>query len=72
MEIYAAPKLSKYRTAVGTYNVKSFTYKLINTCMSTHIHTQVHTCVLRHARTHKHVVRNSYLGKYVRETKVEG
>ena len=30
MEIYAAPKLSKYMTALGAYNVKSFTYKLIN------------------------------------------
>ena len=25
MEIYAAPKLSKYTTALGAYNIKSFT-----------------------------------------------
>ena len=50
MEIYAAPKLSKYMTALGAYNVKSFTYKLINTCTSTHPHT--HT--LTHTHTHTH------------------
>ena len=71
MEIYAAPKLSKYMTALGAYNVKPFTFD-INQHMHEYTHTQVHTCVLRHARTHKHVVRNLYLGKYVRETKVEG
>ena len=57
---------SKYMAALGAYNVKSFTYKLINTCMSTpthkhthHIHEHAHA--LTHARTHKHVVvRNSY------------
>ena len=43
MEIYAAPKLSKYMTALGAYNVKSFTYKLINTCTSTHTHSLTHT-----------------------------
>ena len=58
MEIYAAPKLSKYMTALGAYNVKSFTYEI-----NQHTH--------EHARTHKHVVRNSYWGKYVRETRVE-
>ena len=47
MEIYAAPKLSKYMTALGAYNVKSFTYEI-----NQHRH--------EHARTHKHVVRNSY------------
>ena len=31
MKIYAAPKLSKYMTALGAYNVKSFTYQIINT-----------------------------------------
>ena len=71
MEIYAAPKLSKYMTALGAYNVKSFTYKLINTCTSTHPHTHTlththththhtHTSALTHARTHKNVVRNSH------------
>ena len=43
MEIYAAPKLSKYMTALGAYNVISFTYKLINTCTSTPTHPHIHT-----------------------------
>ena len=45
MEKYAAPKLSKYMTALGAYSVKLFTYKLINTCTSTppHTHTHIHT-----------------------------
>ena len=28
MEIYAAPKLLKYMTALGTYNVKSLTMRI--------------------------------------------
>ena len=28
MEIYAAPKLSKYMTALSAYNVKLFTYEI--------------------------------------------
>ena len=78
MEIYAAPKLSKYMTALGAYNVKSFTYE-INQHMHEYTHSHTHTthirasaCALRHACTHKHVVRKSYRGKYVRETRVEG
>ena len=43
MEIYAAPKLSKYMTALDAYNVKSLTYKLINPCTSTHTHPHTHT-----------------------------
>ena len=50
MEIYAAPKLSKYMTALGAYNVKSFTYILINTCTSTPTHPHTHT----HTHTHTH------------------
>ena len=41
-EIYAAPKLSKYMTALGAYNVKSFTYE-INQHMHEHTHTHTHT-----------------------------
>ena len=29
MEIYAVPKLSKYTTALGAYNIKPFTYEII-------------------------------------------
>ena len=65
MEIYAAPKLSKYMTALGAYNVKSFTYEInkhmheyTNTHTRARAHTRTHT--LTHACTHKHVVRNSY------------
>ena len=57
MEIYAAPKLSKYMTAQGAYNVKSFTYE-INEHTHELIHTRTHACA--HAHTHKHAVRNSY------------
>ena len=28
MEIYAAPELMKYTTALGAYNIKSFTYEI--------------------------------------------
>ena len=45
MEIYVAPKLSKYMTALGAYNVKSFTYE-----MNQHMHEHTHT----HAHTHTH------------------
>ena len=78
MEIYAAPKLSKYMTALGANNVKSFTYE-INPHTHTHIHTHKHThthtphmCACTHTRMHKPVVRNSYWGKYIRETRMEG
>ena len=67
MEIYAAPKLSKYMTALGAYSVKSFTYE-INQHTHEHTHTHTHTytythacmhaCSHTHARTHKHLVRN--------------
>ena len=74
MESYAVPKLSKYMTALGAYNVKSFTYEINqHTHTSTHTpHTRPHVRTLTHARTHKHVVRNLYWGKYVRETREEG
>ena len=43
MEIYAAPKLSKYTTALGAYNIKSFTHEI-----NQHMHEYTHT------PTHKH------------------
>ena len=42
MEIYAAPKLSRYTTALGAHNNKSFTYKI-----NQHTHMQIHS----HAHT---------------------
>ena len=51
MEIYAMPKLSKYMTALGAYNVKSFTYE-INQHMHEYTHTHTHTYT--HERTHAH------------------
>ena len=45
---------SKYMAALGAYNVKSFTYKLINICTSTptHPHTLTpHTHERAHARS---------------------
>ena len=42
MEIYAVPKLSKYMTALGTYNVKSFTHE-INQHMREYTHAHTHT-----------------------------
>ena len=59
MEIYAAKKLSKYMTALGAYNVRSFTYKIkltharVHTYTHIHItHTQARACALTHARAH--------------------
>ena len=53
MEIYAAPKLSKYMTALCAYNVKLFTYE-INQHTHTHtLHTRAHT----QARSKKFVLR---------------
>ena len=49
-------------TALGAYNVKSFTYE-INQHMHEYTHTLTytpHAHVLTQAHTHKHVVRNSY------------
>ena len=65
MEIYAAPKLSKYMTALGAYNVKPFTYEINqhtheHTQTHTHTHTRTRTHTHTHTHTHKHVVRNSY------------
>ena len=57
MEIYAAPKLSKYMTALGADNVKSFTYEInqhTHARARTHTHnTHTHTHHT-HTRTHAH------------------
>ena len=53
MEIYAAPKLSKYMIALGAYNIKSFTYE-INQHTHTHTHTHTHACTFTHAHIHTH------------------
>ena len=49
MEIYAAPKLSKYTTALGAYNINTFTHE-INQHMHTHTRARArahtHTCLL--------------------------
>ena len=52
MEIYVAPKLSKYTTALGTY-VKSFTYETTQHAHAhTHTHTpHTHTCARAHTST---------------------
>ena len=55
MEIYAAPKLSQYMTALGAYNVKSFTYEINQ---HKHEHTHTHTRACTHPCSHTHVVRN--------------
>ena len=54
IEIYAAPKLSKYMTALGAYNVKSFTYKFNQlTHENTHTHIQTpHTYARLHTHAH--------------------
>ena len=49
MEIYAAPKLSKYTTALGAYNIKSFTYEI-----NQHTHSRARTHTRMHAHTHAH------------------
>ena len=56
MEIYAAPKLSRYTTALGVYNIKSFTYEInqhMHIYICTHIHAQTHARV--HTYTQKHM-----------------
>ena len=64
MEIHAAPKLSRYTTALGAYTIKSFTSDINQ---RTHAHTNkqkphIHTHTHTRARTqaHEHEVRNSY------------
>ena len=47
MEIYAVPKLSKYMTALGAYNIKSFTYEI-----NQHMHVRAHTHTQTHTHTH--------------------
>ena len=58
MEIYAAPKLSKYMTALGGYNVKSFTYE-INQHMHKHTHTHHTHTPHTHAHSHTHAYTSS-------------
>ena len=40
IEVYAAPKLSRYMTVLGAYNIKSFTYEINQ---HTHVHTPYKT-----------------------------
>ena len=79
MEIHAGAHTVKVydSTRHCTYNIKSFTYEIINTCMRTrtpHTHHtyKTHPCADTYTHMHEHVVRNLYRGKYVRETRVEG
>ena len=53
MEIYAAPKMSKYMTALGAYNIKSFTHD-INQHMHEHTHIHTHTHTYTHTHHHHH------------------
>ena len=46
MEIYAAPKLSKYMTALGAYNVKSFTYEINKDTLTLATRARSHTYAL--------------------------
>ena len=78
MEIYAAPKLSKYMTARGAYNVKSSTYK-INQHMHEHTpptHTHTHTTHTRararartraHTRTHTQARSKKFVLRKIRK-----
>ena len=60
MEIYAAPKLSRYMTVLGPYNVKSSTYEInqhthVRARTHTHTHTPTtHSCAHTHTHTHTH------------------
>ena len=57
MEIYDAPKLSTYTTAIGAYNSKSFTYGINQ---QTHTRARARARVRAHthtyARTNTHTV----------------
>ena len=65
MEIYAAPKLSKYMTALNAYNDKSFTYKINYT--HTHTHTHTHTTHTPHSRTHTQARSKKFLLRKIRQ-----
>ena len=47
MEIFDAPKLSRYTTALSAYNSKSFIFEINQ---STHTHTHIHTHTHTHTR----------------------
>ena len=62
MEIYAAPKLSKYTTALGAYNIKSVTYEINqHTRSRARTHTRMHAHT--HAHTHTEQVKSRHLQK---------
>ena len=66
MEIYAAPKLSKYMTALGAYNVKSFTYEINQ---HTHEHTHTHhkrACTRAHTRMHTQARSKKFVSRKIR------
>ena len=70
MEIYAAPKLSKYMTALGAFNVKSFTYEINqHTHEHTHTHTHIHTHTCACMRADKHMHTQACSKKFVLRTK---
>ena len=60
MEIYVAPNLSKYTTALGAYNIKSFTYELKQ-------HTHAHIHARANARTHTQTRSRKFAPKKIRQ-----
>ena len=63
MESYAAPKLSKYTTPQGTYDIKSFTYEInqhMHTDRQTDTHTHTHMRACAHTCTHTQSCINKY------------
>ena len=74
MEIYAAPKLSKYTKALGAYNIKSFTYEInqhMHARAHMHIHTQTHTAhtqtdTLTHTHTHTYTHTHTHTHTHTR------
>ena len=64
MEIYAAPKLSKYMTALGAYNVKSFTHE-INQHTHARAHTHSHTYARARERAHTRTHTQAHSKKFV-------
>ena len=73
MEIYAAPELSNYTTALGAYNVTSITYEINqHTHASEHIHTHTYTRTTQthmphtHTHSHKHTHTHTHTHIHIR------
>ena len=68
MEIYAAPKLFRYATALGNYNIKSFTYEINQHSVCLHTHTPHTHKTHTHTHTHTHTYRQTHIHTHTPHT----